>query len=134
MPLHKFELWPSLPFCTKKTQPQTCQAHPKYWWSALLKGTESAGGKKKIFFLFSTYFCLCGKHIHTESFIEDKLCATCSVQQRETVNTCSISCLYQHNEQCYGAMHRYNEMPPEHITLGPCKGTVVANDAFQFVN
>lgn len=24
--------------------------------------------------------------------------------------------------KCYSTMHRYNEMPPEHVALGPCKG------------
>lgn len=24
--------------------------------------------------------------------------------------------------KCYGTMHRYNEMPPAHVALGPCKG------------
>lgn len=87
MSIHKFELWQSL------------------------KGTESMGD----FFSFSTYFCLCSKHIHTESFVDDKLSAIFPIQHREMVNACSISCLHQRNEQCYGAVHRYNDSWAHHV-------------------
>lgn len=79
-------------------------------------------GKKKkktsFFFVLNTVL-LTRELIHTESFVEDKFCAPISIQNRAVVNTCSISCLQQHNEQCHRAMHRYNEMPLE--LQGPTK-------------
>lgn len=67
-------------------------------WQSL-KGTESMGD----FFFHS-------QHISAyESFVDDKLSAIFPIQHREMINACSISCLHQRNEQCYGAVHRYND-------------------------
>lgn len=32
--------------------------------------------------------------------------------------------------KCYSTTHKYNEMPPVHVALGPCKDTGVANNTF----
>lgn len=117
----------------KKKTPAPCQAQPKYWQSALLKGTESRerGGR---FFFHSQRISAYAVSIYTLR----ALLRINSVQHFPfSTEKRLIHALYHvstNNEHFYGAMHRYNETPPEHIALGPCKGTVVANDAFQFVN
>lgn len=90
--------------------------------------------KKKTFFLVLNTVLLTRDLIHSAGFVEDKFCATISIQKGAMVNTCSISRLQQHNKQCHRAMHRYNETPQQRTALGPRRGTVVADDALQFVN
>lgn len=61
-----------------------------YWLSSQLKATGSTG-KKKPFFLVLNTVLLPQDLVHTESFVEDKFCATISIQNRAMVSTCSTS-------------------------------------------
>lgn len=109
MPLNKLETWPSLPFRTKKLIPNLSGISQVLIECTTERNWKHRRKKKKRFF-FPNIFLLVLR-------INSVLPFSTGKQLIQTPDHASANTM-----KCYGTMHRYNEMPPEHVALGPCKG------------